>query len=150
MRPARKATSIGLDAFRAGQQAATDAGIDAVGSRTHSTAAVRIASVAARAPAHRRTAISRLAVSARQAVEHSRTAGSERLLRALLAVDPPESATDGDEAWLTRVIDLDRETPNVNPRAASEAQALARVVAVILLVPQRRITEEQENVGSGD
>jgi hypothetical protein len=132
-----------IDAFSAAEKAAEDAGLANVGSRTQSAAAVRIASVTARAPAHRRTAVSRLAVSARRAVEHSRTAGRERLLRALLAVDAPALATpDADEAWLTRVIELDHEPPNV---ALGSLRSRPRVVAVIVLVPDLRVADAPAN-----
>lgn len=134
--PSRVERVLGeLDAFRIGQQAAADAGIVTVGSRTHAAAAVRIASAAARAPAHRRTVVSRLAVSARRAVEHSRSAGRERLLRALLATDGPAAASETDEAWLGRVIELDTGTPNAGADAATHR---SRVVAVVLLLPDPR------------
>jgi len=143
--PSRVERVLGeLDAFRIGQQAAADAGIVTIGSRTHAAAAVRIASAAARAPAHRRTVVSRLAVSARQAVEHSRSAGRERLLRALLATDGPAAATETDEAWLGRVIELDTGTPNAGADAAAHR---SRVVAVVLLVPDRLREGNTANTG---
>jgi hypothetical protein len=127
-----------IASFLDAERAATDAGIGEVGSRTQSAAAARIASVAARAPAHRRTAISRLAVSARRAVDHSRSAGRERLLRALLAVDTHEGPLSGDdEAWLGRVIALDRDAPNVEPKPA---RANTQLLAVIIFVPHQTAT----------
>ncbi len=143
--PSRVERVLGeLDAFRIGQQAAADAGIVTVGSRTHAAAAVRIASAAARAPAHRRTVVSRLAVSARRAVEHSRSAGRERLLRALLATDGPAAPPETDEAWLGRVIELDTETPNAGTEPATLS---SRVVAVVLLVPDPRPGGNTANTG---
>ena len=122
-----------LASFLDAERAATDAGIGEVGSRTHTAAAARIASVAARAPAHRRTAISRLAVSARRAVDHSRSAGQERLLRALLAIDAREGPPPGDdEAWLGRVIALDGDAPNAVPKPVPTD---AEVLAIIVFVP---------------
>ena len=132
-RVGRALTEIG--AFLDAERAAQDAGVGAVGSAIHSAAAVRIASLAARAPAHRRTAVSRLAVSARRAVEHSQTAGRERLLRALLAVERRSGTTsDADEAWLSRVIELEDDAPNVAP---DRPRASSRPIAVVVFVPDR-------------
>ena len=124
-----------IDAYLDGERAAVEAGVQSVGSRTQSAAAVRIASLAARAPAHRRTAVSRLAASARRAVEHSRSAGRERLLRALLATETARPVnTPDDEAWLARVIELDQQAPDAVADAGVEH---ARSSAVIIFVPER-------------
>jgi hypothetical protein len=67
------------------------------------------------------------------------------LLRALLAVDAPVPATpDADEAWLTRVVELDREPPNV---LVGSLRGRPRAVAVIVLVPEPRVADQHENAG---
>ena len=71
-------------------------------------------------------------------------------MRALLAVDAPSGATsESDEAWLTRVIELDGETPNADNESTGYR---SRVVALILLVPEGQARGGGANTGveSGD
>jgi superfamily II DNA or RNA helicase len=122
-----------IGAYVESTRAAADAGVSAVGSRTHANAAGRIASLAASAPPHRRIIVSRLAAGARRAIDRARSAGAERLLGALVSAgDSASDTADAAEAWLERVIELGAPaTPNAGP-AMETGEPVVR--AVLLLV----------------
>ena len=130
--PARIRRSLSeVTGFVAEQEAARDAGVVDIASRTHVNAETRIAAFAASAPAHRRVAVSRLAANARRAVATSRSAGAERVLAALVESADAENASP--ESWLNRLIETSGTgAPNAN---LEDAEAARSIRAVILVVP---------------
>ena len=136
--PSRAVRVLGeISAYLDATRAAADAGVLAVGSRTHASVAGRIASLAASAPAHRRVVVSRLAAGARRTIQSARSAGAERLLAALVSADVSDNGdADAGEAWLERVIELGSPgAPNVEPSPGTSAPV---VRAVLLLVGEPR------------
>ncbi|HET7622498.1 MAG TPA: helicase-related protein [Gemmatimonadaceae bacterium] len=86
----------------------------------------RVASIAARAPRHRRSEITRLAALARQMATAPYGAGAERALEKLVALD-----MKSDEAWLRRLGDFGASRHSTaNPPSAPRVEPVAILVLV--------------------